>query len=133
MRPPSISAAGVGIPALDEEATIEACLAAIAVAARQIPVPVLVAVVADGCSDDTTGLGHGHVHVHGANLGVRASWRQAVGGGGPGGCGEDRELWDRLAGSGTRTIGVEDLPVTTSVPLESRVAGGFATYLAALI
>ena len=74
----------------------------------------------------------GHGHVHGANLGVRASWWQAVGGCGPAGCGEDRELWDRLAQAGARTIGVDDLAVTTSGRLTSRVQGGFATYLAAL-
>ncbi|HMJ76114.1 MAG TPA: glycosyltransferase [Iamia sp.] len=230
MTAPPIRAVGIGVPARDEEATIGACLAAVAVAARHVSVPVVVAVVADGCTDataaraaalgpagtvvatphrgvgrarslaldtalaatgvpadevwlattdaDTTvsptwlatqlrwagrgydavtglvgidwsgsdpelpgryvaslapgGTGTGHGHVHGANLGVRASWWQAVGGCGPAGCGEDRELWDRLARAGARTIGVDDLAVTTSARLSSRVDGGFATYLAAL-
>jgi glycosyltransferase involved in cell wall biosynthesis len=80
---------------------------------------------------DGTGLGHGHVH--GANLGVRGSWWRTVDGCGPAPCGEDRELWDRLARAGARTIGVTDLRVTTSSRLRSRVEGGFATYLAALL
>lgn len=226
-----IGAVGVGIPARDEEATIEACLTAIAVAARRVAVPVVVVVVADGCEDDTAaragaalgpsgtvvvtgphgvgraraqaldaalaatalpaeevwlattdadtvvsptwlatqlrwaaqgydgvaglvgvdwsgsdpelpgryvasltrgGTGPGHGHVHGANLGVRASWWRTVGGCGDGVCAEDHELWSRLARAGARTIGVDDLTVTTSARLRSRVDGGFATYLAAL-
>lgn len=227
----AITAIGVGVPARDEEATIAACLASLAVAARQVRVPVVVVVVADGCTDataaraadgadgadlvvatgpsgagraralaldtalaltgapaehvwlattdaDTTvspgwlatqlrwarrghdavaglvgvdwsgsdpdlpgryvaslsahGTGPGHGHVHGANLGLRASWWQAVGGCGAAACGEDRELWARLARAGARTIGVDDLLVTTSARLTSRVDGGFASYLAAL-
>jgi glycosyltransferase involved in cell wall biosynthesis len=227
---PAITAVGVGIPARDEEETIVDCLAAVTEAARRIPVPVTIVVVADGCTDATaaraaaalgpagvvittprigvgpararaldtalaatgrseatwlattdadtlvgpswlatqlrwadrgydavaglvgvdwtgsrpgladryhasltaagTGLGHGHVH--GANLGLRGAWWQAVGGCGAAGCGEDRELWDRLSRAGARTIGVDDLPVTTSGRLTSRVEGGFASYLAAL-
>lgn len=77
-----------------------------------------------------TGLGHGHVH--GANLGVRASWWERVGGCGTDLCGEDHELWRRLRRAGARTIGVDDLLVVTSGRTESRVDGGFASYLAAL-
>ncbi|QYG91888.1 glycosyltransferase family 2 protein [Iamia sp. SCSIO 61187] len=234
MSPEAVTAVAVGIPARDEETTIEACLVALGRAARRSPVPVSVVVVADGCTDRTaerahaalrdagvtgsvvtttglgvgraralaletalahaggapeatwlattdadtnvdptwlhtqlrwarrgydgvaglvgvdwsgsdpalpgryvaslapggTGLGHGHVH--GANLGVRASWWRAVGGCGPAACGEDRELWDRLARAGARTIGVDDLRVTTSGRLTSRLEGGFASYLSAL-
>lgn len=226
-----ITAVGVGIPARDEETTIAACLAGIVEAAGSVDAPVVVVVVADGCTDataaraatalgaggtvvatrrrgvgraralaldtalaatgrpaeevwlattdadtvvdpswlttqlrwarrgydgvaglvgvdwsgsdpalpgryvaslapDGTGLGHGHVH--GANLGLRASWWRAVGGCGPAPCGEDRDLWDRLARAGARTIGVDDLRVVTSGRLASRVEGGFADYLAAL-
>ena len=226
-----IAAVGVGIPARDEQATITACLEAIVRAAARVPVPVVVVVVADGCTDATAaraaaalgpagtvattrrqrvgrararaldsalaatgrpaeevwlattdadtvvdrswlaaqlrwaqrgydgvaglvgvdwsgsdptlpgryvaslaadGTGRGHAHVHGANLGLRASWWRAVGGCGPAACGEDRELWDRLARAGARTIGADDLRVVTSGRLTSRVDGGFADYLAAL-
>lgn len=78
------------------------------------------------------GLGVGHHHVHGANLGVRASWWQAVGGCGEGGCHEDHELWRRLRRAGARLIGVDDVAVTTSGRLSGRVDGGFAGYLRAL-
>lgn len=78
------------------------------------------------------GLGLGHDHVHGANLGMGAWWWVAVGGCGDGLCGEDHELWRRLRRAGARTIGVDDLAVTTSGRLASRVEGGFASYLAAL-
>jgi glycosyltransferase involved in cell wall biosynthesis len=230
-----VAAIGVGIPARDEEATIAACVASIATAARRTPVPVVAVVVADGCTDRTAarartaladaglagavlevdprgvgraralaldtalaltgagaeeawlattdadtrvapswltvhrrwasrgydgvaglvgvdwagsdptlpgryvaslaadGTGMGHGHVHGANLGVRGSWWRAVGGCGDAACGEDRELWDRLARAGARTIGVTDLRVTTSARLRSRVEGGFAGYLTALL
>jgi cellulose synthase/poly-beta-1,6-N-acetylglucosamine synthase-like glycosyltransferase len=230
-RAAPVRAVGVGVPARDEEATVGPCLAAIAEAARHVAVPVVVAVVADGCTDataaraaealgaagrvvvtDRVGVGRaralaldtalaatghapddvwlattdadtvvsptwlatqlrwarrgydgvaglvgvdwsgsdptlpgryvaslspdgtevGHGHVHGANLGLRAAWWRAVGGCGPAACGEDHELWTRLARAGARTIGVDDLRVTTSARLVSRVDGGFASYLAAL-
>lgn len=78
------------------------------------------------------GSGVGHRHVHGANLGLRGTWWRRVGGCGDTGCGEDHELWRRLEARGARTIGVDDLDVTTSGRLRSRVDGGFADYLAAL-
>lgn len=79
-----------------------------------------------------SGLGIGHHHVHGANLGLRGSWWMTVGGCGDLTCGEDHELWSRLRRAGARTIGVDDLAVTTSGRLTGRVDGGFASYLSAL-
>ena len=76
------------------------------------------------------GTGPGHTHVHGANLGVRASWWQAVDGCGPLATGEDHELWRRLLGA--VLLGVTDLPVVTSGRLAARAPAGFASYLAAL-
>ena len=53
MRDAPIEAVGVGIPARDEERSIEACLTSIAVAALGLDVPVAVAVAADRCEDGT--------------------------------------------------------------------------------
>jgi GT2 family glycosyltransferase len=51
---------GIVVPARDEAETIEACLAAIAVAASRVAFPVLVVVVADGCLDDTAARARRH-------------------------------------------------------------------------
>ena len=48
-----IKAAGVGIPAHDEEDLLPSCLAAVHQAARHLLVPVHIVVVADACTDRT--------------------------------------------------------------------------------
>lgn len=75
----------------------------------------------------------GHAHVHGANLGLSGAWWRAVGGCGPGATGEDHELWRRLRAAGARTLGVDDLDVTTSGRLRGRAPDGFAAHLRALV
>ena len=50
----------VVIPARDEAARIGACLASVAAAARLVPVPVAVLVVADSCTDSTAALAARH-------------------------------------------------------------------------
>lgn len=48
-----IDAIGVAVPARDEVTTIGACLGSIADAAAETPVPLVVVVAADSCTDDT--------------------------------------------------------------------------------
>ncbi len=74
----------------------------------------------------------GHSHIHGANLGVRADWWTRVGGFPSVRCGEDQQLWRRLAAAGAETVGVTDLGVTTSGRTEGRASGGLAQLLATL-
>ncbi|MBV9442692.1 MAG: glycosyltransferase [Acidobacteriaceae bacterium] len=52
-RPGCVEAAGVVVPAHDEEALLPACLAALRRAVSAVPVPVHVLVVADACADRT--------------------------------------------------------------------------------
>ena len=52
-RPATIAAAGVVVPAHDEEALLPACLTTLRRAASALHVPVHLLVVADGCSDRT--------------------------------------------------------------------------------
>ena len=52
-RPGAIAAAGVVVPAHDEEALLPACLAALRRAAGALHVPVHLLVVADACTDGT--------------------------------------------------------------------------------
>lgn len=54
---------GVVVPARDEAASIDACLAALAVAANRVDAPVQVVVVADGCLDDTAARARRHAGV----------------------------------------------------------------------
>jgi len=66
---PAIGAAGVVVPAHDEETLLPACLAALLRAARAVPVPVHVLVVADACTDRTAAVARaGGARV----LGIRA-------------------------------------------------------------
>jgi len=51
-----IQAAGIVVPAHDEEALLPACLAALRQAAGAVGIPVHVLVVADACNDRTTGI-----------------------------------------------------------------------------
>jgi glycosyltransferase involved in cell wall biosynthesis len=69
-----IRAAGVVIPAHDEEDLLPSCLAAVWQAARQVTVPVHVVVVADACTDRTAerarGLGAAVVEIGARNVGA---------------------------------------------------------------
>lgn len=73
----------------------------------------------------------GHVGVHGANLGVRLSADDAVGGFADLDHREDLDLVKRLLAAGARE-GAATRPVMTSSRLAGRTAGGFAGYLADL-
>ncbi|GAA1424554.1 glycosyltransferase family A protein [Agrococcus citreus] len=70
--------------------------------------------------------------VHGANLGVRASALELVGGVAPMPLHEDVDLVARLRGAGAIIDERLRPPVHTSGRTRSRVEGGFASYLAAL-
>lgn len=75
-----------------------------------------------------------HAHVHGANLGVRADVYRAAGGW----CaatvvGEDHGLWSRIVAVGASTVHSTALRVITSGRTSSRVEGGFASDLDALV
>lgn len=74
-------------------------------------------------------LGEGHRHVHGANLGVRASAYDRVGGFAPLATGEDARLVASLLERRAR-VGADDLaPVRTSARLVGRAPAGFASFL----
>ncbi len=73
----------------------------------------------------------GQVGVHGANLGVRLSTYDAVGGIAHLREREDLDLVKRLLAAGAR-YGAATRPVLTSSRLDGRTAGGFAGYLAGL-
>ena len=78
--------------------------------------------------------GDRHTHVHGANLGVRADVYRAAGGW----CaatvvGEDHGLWSRIVAVGASTVHSAGLRVITSGRTNSRVDGGFASDLDALV
>ncbi len=73
----------------------------------------------------------GHVGVHGANLGVRLSAYDEVGGFAPLPEREDLDLVKRLLAAGARE-GAATRPVMTSSRLTGRTAGGFAGYLSGL-
>ncbi len=71
----------------------------------------------------------GHPHVHGANLAVRSSVYESVGGFRSLACGEDRDLWTRIIGEGFGTVSDPNWVVETSSRLRSRTRGGFASDL----
>lgn len=77
-------------------------------------------------------LAEGHPHIHGANLGVRGSAYEAVGGFGAHVLGEDVRLARRLQETGRRWVATDTTRVLTSARRQSRVTGGFADYLAGL-
>jgi hypothetical protein len=52
-RPGAIAAAGVGVPAHDEEVLLPACLAALRRTASLLHLPIHLLVVADRCGDQT--------------------------------------------------------------------------------
>ncbi|MDG4664849.1 glycosyltransferase [Mycobacterium sp. 236(2023)] len=77
-------------------------------------------------------LAEGHAHVHGANLGVRASTYLAAGGFADVALHEDRDLVERVKTVTRRWVATHRVSVTTSARLDSRVDGGFASYVAGL-
>jgi glycosyltransferase involved in cell wall biosynthesis len=75
-----------------------------------------------------------HTHVHGANLGVRAdTYLEAGGWSERTRVGEDHGLWARLVATGHPVIQSTTVRVVTSARTTSRVTGGFATDLRALV
>jgi hypothetical protein len=74
----------------------------------------------------------GHHHVHGANLGVRGSTYEDIGGFGPLAQDEDVDLVHRAREAGARWTASGALRVTTSSRTVGRVPAGFSTYLGAL-
>ncbi|MHA7239514.1 glycosyltransferase family 2 protein [Arthrobacter sp. TMS1-12-1] len=71
----------------------------------------------------------GHPHVHGANLGIRGSTYEALGGFGPMEQDEDVRLAERAKTAGVRWTASGALTVTTSSRTVGRVPAGFSTYL----
>lgn len=74
----------------------------------------------------------GHNHVHGANLGLRASTYVQAGGFAAVSLHEDLDLVNRVKGRTTRWMTTHRTNVRTSARTQSRVEGGFASYLADL-
>jgi hypothetical protein len=73
-----------------------------------------------------------HGHVHGANLGVRGSTYEEIGGLAGLPLAEDRALVDALEAHGARVMRPPSLRVVTSGRRESRAAGGFSDHLRVL-
>jgi cellulose synthase/poly-beta-1,6-N-acetylglucosamine synthase-like glycosyltransferase len=72
-----------------------------------------------------------HPHVHGANFGVRADAYRKAGGWSCLECGEDHDLWNRLAKTGTHRLSSSAITVLTSGRRIGRAPNGFADTLAA--
>ena len=70
-----------------------------------------------------------HTHVHGANLGVRASLLDKIGGMPEHPLAEDHALFSALVAAGAVIARPATLRVRTSARRESRAAGGFSDYL----
>lgn len=77
-------------------------------------------------------LTEGHDHVHGANLGFRADVYLRAGGFPDVESREDVGLVDRIRGITSRWIATHQTSVLTSGRSESRVSGGFGSYIADL-
>ena len=77
-------------------------------------------------------LAEGHHHVHGANLGLRASTYVQAGGFAAVSLHEDLDLVNRVKARTTRWMTTHQTNVRTSARTQSRVDGGFASYLADL-
>jgi glycosyltransferase involved in cell wall biosynthesis len=77
-------------------------------------------------------LAEGHNHVHGANLGLRASTYVQAGGFAAVSLHEDLDLVNRVKACTTHWITTHRTNVRTSARIQSRVEGGFASYLADL-
>jgi glycosyltransferase involved in cell wall biosynthesis len=74
-------------------------------------------------------LDEGHPHVHGANLGVRLSAYDCVGGFRPIRVGEDVDLVHRLQHVGAHVVRTSRHRVLTSARRRGRAPAGFASYL----
>lgn len=77
-------------------------------------------------------LEEGHRYVHGANLGLRASAWQQLGGFGSLAVHEDASLVQRARDSNLTIVATDSIRATTSARRANRVPGGFAGYLATL-
>ncbi len=77
-------------------------------------------------------LAEGHNHVHGANLGLRASTYVQAGGFAEVSLHEDLDLVNRVKARTTHWMTTHRTNVRTSGRTQSRVEGGFASYLADL-
>jgi len=77
-------------------------------------------------------LTEGHDHVHGANLGFRADIYLRAGGFRDAESREDVGLVERIRALTARWVATHQTSVLTSGRTESRVEGGFGTYIAAL-
>ena len=79
-------------------------------------------------------LADGHPHVHGANLGIRASAYEALGGWPDRTFGEDELLVARAAAQpGLSIARTARFPVSTSTRLRARTPYGFSSYLRGLV
>ena len=76
--------------------------------------------------------GRTHGHVYAANLGVRGSAFQRVGGFPPVACGEEHALLVRLRGAGLHVVWPTDVRARTSARRDGRARGGLADLLRAL-
>jgi hypothetical protein len=74
----------------------------------------------------------GHSHIHGANLGIRATTLQLLGGWQPLATGEDVDLVARALAAGVHLRRDGAIPVHTSARLVGRAPQGFSSYLRAL-
>lgn len=70
-----------------------------------------------------------HPYIFGANMGLRASALEAIGGVPPLECGEDEAIVDAVLREGGRIRRTDDCRVLTSARLSGRVNGGFSSYL----
>ncbi|MGU3651049.1 glycosyltransferase [Mycolicibacterium sp. A43C] len=77
-------------------------------------------------------LAEGHPHVHGANLGFRADIYLRAGGFPECTTGEDVKLVQRIRAITPRWVSTHHTSVRTSGRIDSRVEGGFASFLAEL-
>ncbi|BBX47259.1 glycosyltransferase family 2 protein [Mycobacterium cookii] len=77
-------------------------------------------------------LAEGHDHVHGANLGIRADLYMTVGGFAAVSLHEDLDLVNRVKAHTRRWTTTHRTNVRTSARKNSRVEGGFASYVADL-
>ncbi|WIM88884.1 glycosyltransferase [Candidatus Mycobacterium wuenschmannii] len=74
----------------------------------------------------------GHPHIHGANLGIRGSTYLAAGGFAPLSVDEDHDIVDKVQRKTDRWVATHRASVTTSGRTQSRVDGGFATFIRCL-
>lgn len=79
---------------------------------------------------DDAAHGTHHGHIHGANLGISATYYQAIGGFSPLPSGEDADLVRRCDRAGAAIAWSSSVPVTTSARSAARAPGGVAADLA---